>query len=123
MIDRHPLPALRFSRTLVSIAALATMTLGAPAARAADLQMPRNMKIVVPFAPGASTDLQGRAAASAIMAKFGNTVIVALFRPDDLLIMSTTTTGSSPFLAAMATASNASRRLAADIMLFSAFNV
>lgn len=76
MITRHPLPMPRLSRALLSIAALASITLGAPASRAADQQMPRNMKIVVPFAPGASTDLQGRAAASAIMAKFGNSVIV-----------------------------------------------
>lgn len=76
MIHHRPLHAPCFNRALVSIASLAALTLAAPAIHAADQQMPRNMKIVVPFAPGASTDLQGRTAAAAIMAKFGNSVIV-----------------------------------------------
>ena len=58
---------------LAASAMLATAWLPASAAEPG---MPRNMKIVVPFAPGASTDLLGRAVAAAIAAKFGNTVIV-----------------------------------------------
>ena len=64
------------SPLFTALATMVSLSLGALPARAADPPMPRNMKIVVPFAPGASTDLLGRAVASAIAAKFGNSVIV-----------------------------------------------
>ncbi len=67
---------LRVFPSVLALVALVSVALPAWHASAAEPVMPRNMKIVVPFAPGASTDLLGRAVASALAAKFGNTVIV-----------------------------------------------
>lgn len=74
---------------------LALAVLTSPAVRAQSAPLPRVIKIIVPFAPGASTDTAARAVASELARRTGSTVIVD------------NQTGASTFIAAAAAARGA----------------
>lgn len=57
-------------------AMVAGLLLASAPAVAAEPVVPRLMKVVIPYAPGGSTDLLGRNIAAALAKRFGNTVIV-----------------------------------------------
>ena len=61
---------------ILSMLALAAMTVGGTAAQAADAYPSKPIKLVVPFPPGGPTDIMGRVAAKIIGDKLKQTVKV-----------------------------------------------
>lgn len=60
----------------IACASLATLLGSTTPAFAAEPPLPKNIRIIVPFAPGASTDLLARQLGGALGAKVGSTIIV-----------------------------------------------
>ena len=61
---------------ILSMLALAALSLGGTAAQAADAYPSKPIKLVVPFPPGGPTDIMGRVAAKIIGDKLKQTVVV-----------------------------------------------
>lgn len=76
-VSRKSLPVKNTLHTLFRLT-LAALTVGfymAPAA-AQEIPLPKTIKIIVPFSPGASNDLFGRALAQRMSTRLGSTVVV-----------------------------------------------
>jgi len=75
-MNRQPTAISRITTLLVGIGASFTLSAVPVAAGAQEAAFPKTIKIVVPFAPGASNDLFARALAQRMAPRLGSTIII-----------------------------------------------